>query len=310
MTIAYRCHHLDGGLVFNLTWLTPCCQGPRCTGATLPYAGGPFPIVAWRQMIAKVGADNQTESGPCMSCPNLRQQSDSQYGGRFRYVTFDHFSFCNSRCCYCESWRRMQENVPHYHLFDTIKEMDADGLFDPAALFTWGGGEPTILDEFEALMGYLAAAKYRQYVNTNAIVYSPALAAAVTSGHANMQVSLDSGTEDTYYNMKGRGLFVLVTDNLRQYASVAHAATHIELKYIIANKNCADADLNGFVELCKELHLYRVSVSPEAVESHKKAILPSTIQQTNKLIAMCRGAGLDVVVRHDLYGSKYSPQLI
>jgi len=135
-------------------------------------------------------------------------------------------------------------------------------------------------------------------------------AAAVTSGHANMQVSLDSGTEDTYHRTKGRELFATVTDNLRQYASVAPAATHIELKYIVANRNCSDADLSGFVELCKELHIYRVSVSPEAVETHKKEILPSTIQQTNKLIALCRGAGLDVIVRHDLYGSEYSPQLI
>lgn len=124
-----------------------------------------------------------------------------------------------------------------------------------------------------------------------------------------MQVSLDSGTPETYYKVKGRDIFDRVIDNLYAYAAVRGGKENISLKYIMKNDNCGAPDINGFINLCNEMGITRVTLSPEASEAWNKTISEGAIEAGADLINKCHRRGIVTTILYDLYGEEYSRQL-
>lgn len=300
--MTHYCPRLYDGLVFDLDSITPCCHGVKYTPPKVPYAGGRFPLE--EILTSRKSAENQLPIGPCQGCPHVQcGESPSLKFIGFKYITFDHFYLCNNRCKYCSTWNHSYEEG--YKLANVVREMDECSLFNQKATFSWGGGEPTLLDEFDDLLGFLHSKGYHQFVNTNGVRYSNSLANSLYEYKTELQVSIDSGTPETYLAMKGRDYFSEVVGNLTKYASCGD----VLLKYIVTNSNCEDKDLQGFLEVCLKTGIKRISISPEANESWSSAITQRTIDQTKLLIHTCREASLNVVIRFDLYGPEYTHML-
>jgi organic radical activating enzyme len=216
--------------------------------------------------------------------------------GKVFGVTFNHFMTCNAKCSFCECWQMpIEATQPRYELTDVIRQMIAEDIFRPDATFSWGGGEPTILPEFGKLAKVVAAGGYKQIINTNGIKFSPELAELLAAGNAVGQISLDSGTPETYRLFKGRDVFPKVVENIRAYAANPVAAKSFRLKYIFANENCGDRDIISFIGLCNELNLSTV-LSIEAKQLWKKEIEPSTFDQMAKLYSFATLFGVPVEI--------------
>ena len=69
------------------------------------------------------------------------------------------------------------------------------GDIDPKAVIRFGGGEPTILPEFEALVDYFIEVGRRFFINTSGVRYSPAIERMILRGNADdrLVISIDSG---------------------------------------------------------------------------------------------------------------------
>ena len=73
--------------------------------------------------------------------------------------------------------------------------------------------------------------------------------------------------------------------------------------------NCDTTDLEGFIRLCRETGIKRVTLSPEASEAWNKTISKRAIEAGADLINACHQNGIVTTILYDLYGDEYSRQL-
>lgn len=170
-----------------------------------------------------------------------------------------HRYYCNCKCTYCSLWT--QKSQPEFAIRSNIREMCSSGRLDPTACFEWGGGESTILPEFEETASWLLQAGYQQGFFTNGLVYSPAIEEALRQGKGWLRISLDSGSAEVFRQVKGVNAFNLVCNHIRRYTDAAQTPDLIRLKFIIVNENCNQAEVDKFFRFAEELGKVRVEVA-------------------------------------------------
>jgi MoaA/NifB/PqqE/SkfB family radical SAM enzyme len=124
----------------------------------------------------------------------------------------------------------------------------ADGLLAPRARIQWGGGEPTILREFDALFGLLSRHGVDSEVYSSGVRIPKVLIDGLTENRAGVMVSLDAGTADTYARIKGRAVFDRVVANVARYARANPGRTL--LKMILSSQNLGE--VCGFLDVAEK----------------------------------------------------------
>ena len=201
-----------------------------------------------------------------------------------KYVTINDFYTCNLRCCYC--FTQTESGAEHLtrqrtHDAQTLfEDMVARGYLAPDAVIHWGGGEVAIYPHFEPVASLLIENGVLQFVNTNALVYSPVIEQGLRQRRMVVQVSVDSGTPETYELIKGRPAFEVVFKNLTRYVR----AGDVQVKYIIMEQNNSDQDVDGFLARCQAAGVKEIVVVPEAGELVRKAISEKTITSAARIM--------------------------
>jgi MoaA/NifB/PqqE/SkfB family radical SAM enzyme len=300
--IRLSCPLLDAGLNLGHDRLQPCCPDSRYTRPEIPFAGGPFPLEAFLDLRRRTREAIRDGTSPCLRCPALVETADPPpEEGRFRAITLNHFRACNSRCVYCDFWRPEKGEIyrHRYSAFPILRDLAREGRIPPDATVAWGGGEPTILAEFEELMGLIDGLGIGNLVNTNALRFSPALADALR-GRTRMQVSLDSGTPETFRKYKGLDRFATVVEHIGRYARAN--ARNVQLKYIVAEGNAGDRDLLGFLDIATSLAVPRIAITPEGSEVRDGRIGEAALDGAARLWREALARGIEVSVAEEMYG--------
>lgn len=217
-TLAYgqeylSCPWIEGGLVFGRGLFHVCCIAHHTNGGWMPIS--PFsdsvlpPIEDVLRVRAELRRANQGGVHErCKGCINLRKQ---RWKSRFMFHTlnFSHFTRCNLKCNYCYVQREARNAVSEgrVSVLAVLRAMIQQELLSPDAVVHWGGGEPTLLEEFDELLTLLSAHGCTSMVNTNGTIYSMALCDALRRGTAFVTCSIDAGTPATYAALKGRDCF-------------------------------------------------------------------------------------------------------
>ena len=97
-------------------------------------------------------------------------------------IIFDHFTKCNCNCkyCYTEEDKKMYNKLKTYNIYPIIKEMFDKKIIRKGGAIGFGGGEPTILPEFDKLIGlFLKNGFYDREIHF--LTYSPCNLALYTS---------------------------------------------------------------------------------------------------------------------------------
>ena len=210
------------------------------------------------------GGGPRVETPPaCRDCPALELHDpahDTPY--LFNDVNIGHHTACNTDCYYCRTNSNSAPNpvaareaVPLLPLF---KEMVERGYVDPNAIIRFGGGEPTILPEFEKLVDYFLEVGRRFFINSSGVRYSPAIERMLRRGGAGdrLVISIDSATPETYEIIKGFDLSKRVWDNIARYAKIGPDI--LEVKYIVLPENAHETA--EFIRKCQAIGVKRVSV--------------------------------------------------
>jgi len=201
----------------------------------------------------------------CAGCPHLldldtnENCADLKLGILFRTVSMNqHRHLCNCRCVYCTLWQKPSQG---YSILPALKSLWQQQVLSKDCFFSWGGGEPSILREFEEASRWVLDQGFQQYIHTNALRYSPTIADILADGKGGINVSLDSANPETYKAVKGVDGFARVTENLRRYVDVAADSGAVHVKYIIfALNNDLDA-ISAFFDLCRDLGVTDVQFS-------------------------------------------------
>jgi pyruvate-formate lyase-activating enzyme len=271
----------------NLSWsggkenLTFCCfmhnrrgvdvgflpiLGVEIEGSKLPLGR----IAAERQRIKDVINHGEEETA-CHGCPRLQHAVwPENPENKLITVTVNSWTACNLRCEYCFTIDAGTPFIakPSYNLLEMFRNLAEEGKFEAGASVTWGGGDVTVLVGFEEASAFLTETGISQLVNTNAITFSPAIAAGLARGLMDVQVSIDAGTRALYDAVKGRDHLDAVWRNVERYHKISmevkeRGATRlpypIVAKYIIYHNNCEPAELLEFMRRCR-LHGMRFIV--------------------------------------------------
>lgn len=160
---------------------------------------------------------------------------------------------CNFKCIYCNAKESITENCLKTNLVDTIKKFERYSRGEHKNIVL-ASGEISVSPYREEVFEIIKRNRWDVHVFTNASVYVPALAELLQSGQAKIQVSMDAGTKETFAKIKGVDFWDKVVENLARYAENV-APNQIELKYIlIPGVNDLERDVDGFLELAKNVH--------------------------------------------------------
>lgn len=236
------------------------------------------------------GADN-----PCAGCPDLR----GTYWETDRHVSILALSMaypCHLACSYCDlptnakhlpEHRDQVEKACSVSIPELLKCLREKGHFSPSEPIQISGGEITASPVKGELLA--AVSPYPVQVFTTAVIYDETIAALTAREDGSfLNVSLDSGTAETYRRVKGLDAFERVKATLRRYRA---GGSNLLLKYILLPENTARVDLDSFLELAAELKPQSVSISCDI--RVKTSLLPQAVIDGAVYLALgCQRRGL------------------
>lgn len=272
------CLNLCNDINFEPDAVQPCCNVHAIAVPRFPFTGGRLDMAAYARHIQNVVEQLQKGGAVCRGCPEcieINAPQDSAARLPFRSVSINmHRHLCNCRCVYCDLWRG---HGAGYAILPVLRNLEEQKVLRRDCFFSWGGGEPGILPDFEEASQWILHNGWPQYVHTNALRFSPAIAALLREGKGGVNVSLDSASPEVYRAVKGVDGFTRVTANIERYRAAAREAGLIHLKYIIFEKNNAVAELERFFALCRALDVTSVQFSLNFQELNGAGPAPKTL---------------------------------
>ena len=251
----YSCPWIEHGLVFFKYKLGICCNCGHEGNAQLlqrnNYVGQKIDwdrIFQVKDIYRRFHKKGKIHTG-CVNCPYLKEDKwdNTPYIDNL-YIS--HWSDCNSKCIYCYAANNPEEfksnySKSRYNILPIIKEMHEKGILRPGGMISFGGGEPTVLEEFEDLVTYLLDNFYWGIrVHTSGIKYSPALARAINEIRGYVVVSVDSGSSEVFKKVKRVDAYEKVRDTVRKYA----LQTTFLGRYLVSAKYIIIPGINDSIE--------------------------------------------------------------
>jgi sulfatase maturation enzyme AslB (radical SAM superfamily) len=302
------CRWIEEGLHFHDFRLGFCCtahHGSKGWTAVGPFHGGPLPIDFLLARRIQLIRQNQAEvDNECRGCHELERRPWPTGPGLVGQMILNNYSICNMKCTYCSLAIAHFEMLPYYYLAEpAIDSLIANGWLAPGAQLTWGGGEPGVSREFQAITSKLLATGCRFAINTNATRVVPAIEDALRQGRCDLMISVDSGTPETFYRFKfnsdhavqidGRPAFNSVWETIARYAGLSQDS--VTVKYIFMPTNIEEADIRGFVDRCLAHGVGRVMLTPEFSDVSAGAVAPEVWTAIARTRVLAEAHGLTVL---------------
>lgn len=203
---------------------------------------------------------NQTKCGSCIGCEKLKRmrfQEITNDSIRIKHIVWNHFSGCNSNCVYCVETYNFKVS---YEPFDMVLKLKDEGILHENVDVSFGGGEPTLLPNLERYIWFGTENNWPQILNTSALLYKECITEALSNKSFLLQVSVDSGTPETYTKVKGQSGYNIVWNNIARYCE---SGGRVFIKYILFSYNSSRNEIDSFIQKCTEAGIKNVVVSAE-----------------------------------------------
>ena len=265
----YACKYVGSTLNFNPEEFTFCCSSTT----------GNYPVVYevneenyklftkenYIDAMMRVFEDNQKRRGACCGCELLEQVPFEEWNVdqvKITNIVWNHFRGCNSRCVYCGDRNKFKK---YYEAIEVFDELEAEDLIGKETAISFGGGEPTLLDNLNEYIELGLKHNWPQILNTSGLLYKDYIEKALTENdNFSVQISVDSGTAETYRKVKGQNGFSIVWNTIRNYC---RSGTRVFVKYIMFSYNSSHKEIDAFIEQCNSAGVANISVSAEAASN-------------------------------------------
>ena len=161
---------------------------------------------------------------------------------------------CQLRCVYCNVNNNVENCVNFKELFNVF--INNSCIDEKNLVIHISQGEPALYMEDYDLLDILKP--YPICFWTNAVAFSKKMAVMLTypgneSGKSRLIISLDAGTDDTFFRIKGVDCFKTVKQNIRRYREYTTESSQICLKYVFVDTiNDNEVDIVEFIKFCAE----------------------------------------------------------
>lgn len=238
-----------------------CTKVPYSPPVLTPYPPEKFNFYDYLSHLERIINSNQTTNGACRGCKFLLKQKvpPLPYEKQIKFLTINHFTKCNSNCIYCAIGRKTEDIK--YKLLPVLKDMVKQKMINQECLINWGGGEPVICSEFEEIAQFFIKHNIRQAINSSGIEFSQTILNGLKTGLMSIQISPDSGTEETYKKIKRQNNFYKVWENIKKYAQYPDM---LFVKYIFFSLSANENDINKFIEKCIDSNVKHIVIDCES----------------------------------------------
>lgn len=253
MAVYRSCEYLQGGLALRYGTVASCgvIHHDRGTPVLGEYRGGALALDDLLQARDEI-KDGAHPS--CAECPYLEERAWAAPRRPVTWLGITHFNHCNIECGYC--WLQWADYSPRapgavpekpYPIVPVIRQLIDERRLAHDAVIDWGGGgEPTIMPDFEPAFELLHEHGTSQWLHTNAVKIPRCIETShFEPGRLRVLCSVDAGFATTYRAIKLRDHFEAVLTNLAAYAQ---AGAHVAAKYIMLGNNCSPHEIDEFVE--------------------------------------------------------------
>ncbi|MCL2020135.1 MAG: radical SAM protein [Oscillospiraceae bacterium] len=158
-------------------------------------------------------------------------------------------------------YQAQKHQLYYEKVFDVLEYAKNKNLISPEALWQISSGEITI-HPFKERIFNLVRYKHVHFY-TNCFIFDEEIAQILKSNpYAAINLSIDSGTSQTWKKIKGVDNFAVVTENLVKYFTSSSRPGQITLKYIILpGINDTADDFTFVVEIMKILKTGHLTLS-------------------------------------------------
>ncbi len=213
-------------------------------------------ITAKTNLISKINDPNVID--PCTGCHSLAESSSKNPEKEIliNHISIETDTTCNMRCLYCSPTYYGGEKSP-YDPISIIEEMDKRGFLDKSIVIYWGGGEPTIGQDFELRLERLTKIVNIDSIRffTNSTKLSNGIGGLLREGKGLLTTSIDAGLETTFRKVRGLNGMHRVLENLQKYVNMIENPQQMTLKYIFNKHNANENDVSAFIENLKKYQL-------------------------------------------------------
>ena len=192
------------------------------------------------------------QMSPCEGCPDIKVDYFAKKP-LIQVFNYGAGGICNLRCAYCNSPAKRSHGTweTDADMEKTLEALKSKGLLAENVHFDYAPGEPALHRERSRHFKLFELAESVN-VSTNATIYDAQLADCLHRNVANIIVSVDAGTRETYLKLRGKDLFEQTCENVMRYNRVNPGC--VDLKYIFFPEvNDNPQDVEGFVRLCAEV---------------------------------------------------------
>lgn len=298
------CCFIEGGLTFAPDGLYHCSL-PLHGNAGWPficeYNGGDLPI---DQIVGSRNLYRQRyragDATVCDGCVYYLREADweTENSYLFNNLNIEHYTQCNLRCSYC-CWlttHPVKMGINPYPLLPILKSIIGNQWMDPNGSIFWGGGEPSLLKEFEKCMSFMLDLGIRNEISSNGTVFSRVIRDNLSNPKVSLCVSVDAGRPETYQKMKVPGkksgdLFAAVWDNLVEYC---HSGGDVSVKYILMESNSTSEEIAAFVNLVHTRDVGKKIIVDAS--HHLRALDEKIIKAAAGMVEALRGIGIEPLI--------------
>lgn len=236
------CRYIEHGMDFEHRRLETCCFTCHTGGGRITlqddYNGE---NINWEEIFAKKRERREEHkkgnlSPECLGCVFLeeREWDEDDY---INFLQFNHWVLCNSKCMYCYEVHNRDyfSKIIPYNVVPIIKEMIEKKILIPGGEVSFGGGEPTISDDFDEIVDILTQNGFQNMrIHSSGIKHSKAIERAIEAGVLNVVISVDSGNKSLYKKVKQVDCYNKVIENIHKYAMANQRGSGlVTSKYII-----------------------------------------------------------------------------
>ena len=209
---------------------------------------------------------NEGQENECTGCPYLVKKDWDEINNKnfqVKHISVESTSVCSMKCTYCSDiyYGGLKPNYDTGKVLQRLKKYKTkENDFE----FSWGGGEPTLLDNFENIFEKNTNdyKPQKNFIYSNALKYSKQIEKFLSENKVLLITSIDAGTPGMFKKIRGVKGIYKVLSNLKKYFENSYkpgSLSNIIVKYIVTDENITSDEIDSFIELIKEYKLEKCS---------------------------------------------------
>ncbi len=236
------CYWIESGINFDIDSYKVCClysaKGGGNTIIENNYKGQSVnwdKVFAFKQMMKDIHKKGEIYP-KCEGCIFLEEKDWNDDHSKISMINLDYWTKCNSKCTYCHTMldKKKYNSFKNYNFLPILKDMLKRDILRPNGHVSFGGGEVTLLKEFDKLLNIFMDFGFPlTRIHSSCILYSKAIEKGLKNGCVDLIVSVDSGSKSLHRMVKGVDSYNRVWSNLKKYAQNQKDPNAVKVKYIL-----------------------------------------------------------------------------